>query len=97
LFDIQFTPELVENQIRFSSAANNLTPSAEDATEVNLKTGALFVAQLAPEFVDVRIRCVPDTIAAATNFVPSAEQATALQVTEGTLLETQLVPELVVV
>jgi hypothetical protein len=35
------------------SAATNLAPSAEEATEVQLLLGALVCVQVAPEFVEV--------------------------------------------
>jgi hypothetical protein len=94
LFDIQVVPELVVNQIRFSSVATSVIPSADDATEINRRTGALFVTQEAPEFVEVKIQCLPETITAATNLVPSAEDATAFQLAESTLFEAQFIPEL---
>ena len=95
LFEAHAAPELVVYQIRFCSTAVITTPSADEVTAATRPTDALFVTQLAPEFVEVKIRCVPDVITAATNFVPSAEEATAPQVTEGMPFEAQVAPALV--
>src|SRR5437588_12591208 len=64
---------------RLTTATNSL-PSADEATEAQLITGAPVGVQVAPESGETKI--VPlDT--AATSLAPSADEATALQLLTG--------------
>ena len=58
------------------TAATNLLPSAEEATDVRRPGGTFAIqVQVAPESVEVKTPLSP----AATNLIPSAEQAIELQ------------------
>ena len=63
LFEIQVIPKFVEVKIEFekvvlplaaSAVATNFLPSADDATEVQAKTGEPLLIQLIPEFVETQ-------------------------------------------
>ena len=71
------------------TAATNVLPSAELATEIQFVLGAFATFQVAPESVDVN---TDPTFAAATSLLPSADEAIACQVTFGALADVQVVP-----
>jgi hypothetical protein len=96
LVELHVAPASVDDQTLPDSAPISVFPSADDATVRARIMGASFVLQVAPESVDVKNLCVPETVTEATSFVPSAELPTANQLTEGMLLETQNAPAFVV-
>jgi len=71
-----------------------LVPSAEEATEIHWRFGALLLVQVAPELVEVYIGPAGLPIT-ATKRVPSDEEATEYHEAAGALVVIQLAPELV--
>ena len=60
-----------------TATATSLVPSADEATQVQLLVGALVAAQVAPEFVEMKIGQTKPKVElnAATSLVPSADEA----------------------
>ena len=88
----QVVPELVEiKSCPPFTAATSVEPSADEATEHQLVSGALVTFQVVPELVDVIIwpSGITDT---ATILLPSAEEATDHQYSFGAAVADQVAP-----
>ena len=74
------------------TAATSLFPSAEEAMQIQLVVGALFVVHVAPPSADVQM---PPPLATAANRLPSAEEARQVQRQRGAVVLVQRIPALV--
>jgi hypothetical protein len=78
------------------SPANNLFPSAEEATQFQLAPGALVVVHVAPESLEIQIGPTRSAFEVngdtATKVMPSAEEATEFQWVTGAVVNDQFVP-----